>query len=497
MTIALPPPLPPQAADIALFAEQQTRAPVEIGAYRLHLPEQPKLSREMLRIAVSGAKNTDEVLQGLSNAYYEQGALSARIRYAVDGNDIYVLVDERRITEVNAPRLLMPYFEPLIGEPLNERSFEKRRALANVHAERAGIDAQASLRETAQGAVLEITPQGDRRDATSVRAELWNPGNRFVGRNFFDLDVRHSNIVGDQFKFLWHTALTWLGDSNARHFNEGTLTWSRATTFGAVGLTGHAYNYRSDDDLDGQLREIQATWLYPLAATQRSRWLIDLRVEYTDDQRDVHGEEAIITLREEYPTVQLGSHYSRSTTVRGLPLDVDLSLTARQGLRSETGPSGAALDYLLGRGTLSFNLTLNDDFDVGLAFAGQYSDDALPEQSQWVLGGIDNVAAYLPGIAVGDRGAYAALDLQYAGWRVSDIQVQPRIFLEYGYSDLAKGGGSDDAVQLADVGGELRMSWRFVEASLAAALPIQHSGVSDARERRNEANLLFRLATTF
>ncbi|WP_028079648.1 ShlB/FhaC/HecB family hemolysin secretion/activation protein [Solimonas soli] len=495
MTIALPPPLPPQETDIADIADRGAAA-ATVGAYRLHLPQTPRLPARTLRAAVDGAMSVDELLHGLARAYYEQGLLSAQLRYALDGDDVYVLVEQRRVAEVRAPRVLMPYFEPLVGAPLNERTFEKRRALANVQAERAGIEAQTQLEETPNGLVLDIEQEGGRRDTSSARAEIWNPGNRFVGRNFLDLDLRHSNVVGDQFKLLWHTALTWLGDANADHFNEETLTWSRATAFGAIGLTGHAFDYRGEDDLDGQLRELQAAWLYPVAATLRSRWLLDVRVEYTHEQRDLRPEDAIVTQREEYPSLQIGTHYSRSGAWAGRPLDADLSLTARQGLRGGESGSGADLGYLLGRASASFNLKLSDAFDAGLALAGQYSGDSLPEQSQWVLGGIDNVAAYLPGIAVGDSGAYASLDLQYAGWRVADLQLKPRVFAEYGYSRLANDAGLP-AIQLADVGAELRANWRFAEASLAAAMPVQHSGVADDLRRRSEANLLFRVAARF
>jgi hemolysin activation/secretion protein len=505
MTVALPPPLPPQIVPLAEVRTDAQRV-VQFAHYRVHLPDAPRLSSSQLRAAVAGAASADEAVRGLARAYYELGLLSAQLSYAVDGDDLYVAVHEHAISAVHAPPVLLPYFESLLGtSSLRDDDFEPRRALANVHAERAGIDAQAQLvpdqRAEARGYMLDIEQQGSRRDANTVSADFWNPGNRFAGRNFFDLDARHSNKVGDQFKLLWHTALTGLGDSRAEHYNEETLTWSRATTWGALGLTGHAYDYRSDDELDGQLRELQAAWLYPLRATLRSRWLLDVRAEYTHLDHDVHvdaddGDAAIATQSEEYPSLQAGLHYSRSDVWRGRPVDVDLGLTLRQGLRGDRATSGADLDYFLWRPTANLNVSLSDAFDTGLTLAAQFSDDRTPEQSQWVLGGIDNIAAYLPGIAVGDSGAYAALDLQYAGWTVAGIALKPRLFAEYGYSRYAQMPGQND-IQLSDVGAELGLAWRQLRASLAAALPVEHQGVDDRLRRDSEANLLFRLTARF
>src|SRR3546814_15154805 len=111
----------------------------------------------------------------------------------------------------------------------------------------------------------------------------------------------------------------------------------------------------------------------------------------------------------------------------------------------------------------------------------------------WVLGGIDNVAAYLPGVAVGDTGAYGALDLLYHGWQLAGVRFSPRVFVEYGLSryeqqsDAATRGTS----MMSDVGGELQASWRFLETSLALAAPIPQRRVSSSLPDDSEAHLLF------
>lgn len=495
MAIELPPPLPPQplpAAQLRQIAGTQT---VDFQHYRIHLPADGVLQAHMVEEAIAGADTIDEAMSALSQAWYAKGHLSTQLLYAVDADDIYVGLFRRKISALEAPESLRPYFAPLVGAAASDRAFETQRALANVKADRAGIAAQARLEPTADGATLQIEPDGRELPTTTVKADFGNPGNRFVGRHFFDLDLRHSNQAGDQFKLLWNTALTGISDGRADDYNEESLSWDRVTTAGVWGIGGRAIDYNGGGDRDGTVREARLTWLMPLAATLHSRLLLDARVDYLNRELSTTDTQ----LREEYPSVQLAVHYSRSASPDAGPLDLDIGSTFRKGLRSDVASTGADLDYFLWRPTVSVNLALSDDWNTGLLLAGQLSTNTLPLENQWVLGGIDNLAAYLPGIVVGDTGAYGALDLLYRGWNLGEVHVSPRVFVEYGLSryerqsDAATNGTS----MLADVGGELHASWRFLETSLALATPIAHHRVSSTLRDDSEANLLFRVTARF
>lgn len=445
---------------------------------------------------MAGADTIDEAVSALAQAYYADGGLSTQLLYAVDAQDIYLALYQRRITAIKAPASLKPYFAPLIGsQPLTDRELEPQRALANVDADRAGIAAQARLQPVAGGAELQIEPDGRELPTTSFKADFGNPGNRFVGRHFLDAELRHSDHGGDLFKLRWNTALTGISDGRADDYNEETLSWDRATTSGVWGLAGHIFDYNGGGDREGTLREARVTWLMPVAATLHSRLLLDARVDYLNRElraADTH-------LREEYPSVQLAIHYSYSASPNAGPLDLDIGSTFRKGLRSNVAVTGAELDYFLWRPTVSANLAFSEGWNTGLVLAGQLSSNTLPLESQWVLGGIDNIAAYLPGVAVGDTGAYGAWDLLYRGWELAGVQVSPRAFVEYGLSRLERqsDAATNGTSMLADVGGELRVSWRFLETSLALATPIAHHRVSSSVRDDSEANLLFRVTARF
>jgi hemolysin activation/secretion protein len=243
------------------------------------------------------------------------------------------------------------------------------------------------------------------------------------------------------------------------------------------------------------LREGELTWLLPVAASLRSRMLLDARVGYINRKID----DGTTALREEYPSMQIGLHYAYSASPAPGPLDIDIGTTFRKGLRSDTAATGAELDYFLWRPTVSVNLALGDRWSTGMLLTGQLSSDVLPLESQWVLGGIDNIAAYLPGVAVGDIGGYGELDLQYHGWELLGVRVTPRAFVEYGLSRYERqaDAATRGTAMLSDVGAELVANWRFLEASVTVAAPIAHRRVSPAVRDDSDANLLFRVSAAF
>ncbi|NGY04883.1 hypothetical protein [Solimonas terrae] len=494
MAIELPPPLPPQEV-AARDLRPVSGGSIAFRDWRLHLPPAGRLDAAAIRRAIAGADHLDELVSALAQAYYADGALSTQLLYAVDGDDIYLALYPRRIRSVEAPQQLRAYFAPLVGQPLDERELEPRRALANVDADRAGIAAQSWLEPVDGGADLQIVPDGRKLPTNSVRAEFGNPGNRFVGRHFLDLDLRHSDRHGDQFKLLWHTALTGISDGRADDYNEETLSWNRVTAAGIWGLQGHVFDYAGQSGRDGRLRSGELNWLMPIDATLHSRMLIDARVDYVNRELDSSN----ASLGEEYPSLQLGMHYSYSASPSAGPLDIDIGTMFRKGLRSETAVTGADLAYFLWRPTISLNLELGDDWNTGLLLAGQLSNDTLPLESQWVLGGIDNIAAYLPGIEVGDTGAYGELDLQYHGWYLVGVRLTPRVFAEYGLScyEQQSDAATRGTAMLTDIGTELLANWRFFEASLAIAAPTGHRNVPSALRHESDAKLLFRLSAAF
>lgn len=504
MTIAPPPPLPPQQADVASIRQAQEIGIVRYRAYRVHVLGASVLGSEELEPIFADADTVSNAVRALGRAYYDAGYPGAQIHYALVGEDLYVAVDLGELTDVQAPEALEPYFEDLPrGEPLTDRTFEKRRALAEAYAERARLYADTRLTADDGGRVLYITSHDSDARTFSAGAAFSNPGNRFVGRHFLDLEASLVGDSGDELDLLWSTGLTGLNDdARADEYYDETLTWSRVTPRGLFALTAHVVDYKQPTDtltIDGDLEELQAAWSYPLAATFASRWIVDARVDYTRKRRSAPGlgESA---QNERYPSVELGTDFTWTTLWAGLPWDLEVGLTLRKGLRSTTADSGAELDYLVWRPSARADAAIGDRVTASIAAAGQFGSDTTPEQSQWVLGGTNAIYAFLPGVAVGDSGGLALLQIEYRFPRYKGVEVRPRAFAEYGFAryETSLPGAPAHSVQLADIGVEIGArlhSW--LEASLAGAIPLEDDDLSSAVRDDSDAGLLFRIALSY
>lgn len=504
MTVALPPPLPPQQADVASIRQAQEVGVFRYQAYRVHVLGADVLGAGKLDPIFANADTLSNAVRALGRAYYDAGYPGAQLHYALVGEDLYVAVDLGALTDVQAPEALAPYFDDLPrGEPLTDRAFEKRRALAEAYAERALLYADTRLTADDGGRVLDITAHDSDARAFHAGAAFSNPGNRFVGRHLLDLEASFVRDSGDELGLLWSIGLTGLNDdARADEYYDETLTWSRVTPQGLFALTAHVVDYKQPTatvTVDGDLEELQAAWSYPLAATFASRWIVDARVDYTSKRRSAPGlgESA---QNERYPSVELGTDFTYTTLWAGLPWDLEAGLTLRRGLRGTTADSGAELDYLVWRPSARADAAIGDRVTAGIAFAAQFSGDTTPEQSQWVLGGTNAIYAYLPGVAIGDSGALALLQVEYRFPPYKGVELRPRAFAEYGYAryETPPPGAPEGSVHLADVGVEISARLRsWLEASLAGAVPIKDDDLGPAIRDDSDAGLLFRIALSY
>src|SRR3569623_1806507 len=60
--------------------------------------------------------------------------------------------------------------------------------------------------------------------------------------------------------------------------------------------------------------------------------------------------------------------------------------------------------YLLFRPSALLKFFWTNNIATGLEASAQFSSDTLPEQQQWVLGGVGSLTSSLPGVVVGDKG---------------------------------------------------------------------------------------------
>ncbi len=502
MSVSLPPPLPPEWSELSMVEDGQTATVVKYDSYRIHLLGPQLIDARELATLIAAADTLSNAIRAVAQAHYDAGYLGAQLRYARNADDLFLLVEARELTSVDASAPLQHYFSDLVTTaPLRDREFEPRRILAAAHAERAGVTAISKLARTNAGQQLQVDLLEERHRRTSVAATYSNHGNRFVGRNLLDLQLQHTTAAGDSAELMFTAAPTRSEDA-ADDYYEGSLGWNRVTRYGLFGVSGHLIDYKQAEDgarVDGDLEEYQAAWSYPIAATLSSRWIIDLSMDYTSKRRSA-VEDIVDGQDEQYPSAQAGIDFLHEGLWGDRSWDMLLGIDARKGLRGSQGASGAALDYFLWRPRGHIKLEVTERVVVGLAVAAQFSSDSLPEQSQWVLGGADAIYAYLPGVAVGDRGVLAVLQAEYQSIEIGGVQLTPRVFVEGGTARyVATEQFPDEAeVTLVDTGIEISAGLRdWLDASLAYARPLKDEDLPDDTRDRAEAGLLFRVTARF
>lgn len=249
--------------------------------------------------------------------------------------------------------------------------------------------------------------------------------------------------------------------------------------------------------LDAKINTLGISGEQVLFSDLSSRLNVFERLDYIDSQIDIG---VFGNLQDEkYATLELGGKYF-SADLRGpkaLRWSAQLSLKA--GVTGDTGSLGTYKEYraqylannagattapqvVPSARTAEF-ISLMPRFTAKLPIAGagdlrlnamaQLANEQLPQQQQWVLGGMGSISAYLPGVLGGDSGYYGKLDYAQS-LRVLSIDIEPEVFVEYGSAWFENAVGEDGEVRsIVDAGVRFRadLAWGVqVDAVIARAI---------------------------
>ncbi len=537
MAVELPPPQAPQQVTVEQVKAQNPATSIQLKwqDYTLHvIGGRSRVTKADLQEVVAEADSLSNAVRLINAAYYAAGYVGVRLSYALSGQDLYILTDFGKIKSVKAPPELLPYFEGLRGA-LTDEELEPIRALASVHADRAGKVVDMRLKPAADGTNdqdLEIKKRRKvKADAASVRLEIGNPGNRYVGRNFADLDVRGGIPSGDEFRgFLRHGISQFNKRADASDFNDITLGWNRVTPWGIFGL-GYRTAYFDQTIADpaaaggqapsqGIIHGGEAYWIGVPVADFTQRLTVNAKIDRLSKQTSTRptavaaagGAYETTYQKEFYNSLELGGTYYRLWDLDGWRFNWETGLSVRKGISGQDGftfnNQRVQQDYFLDR--FSLKLTLNhpeelplalDTWKFGFDLSTQYSEDVLPEQQQFVLGGANSLTAYLPGVAVGDSGVLFRLRAEWEGVDLYDFKIVPRAFVEYGLakSEVAPAvAGLSRTQSASDIAAELSIQYRdWLEVTGSTAYEITDQGIPQATLDDAQANYFMKLALKF
>ncbi|WP_420465856.1 ShlB/FhaC/HecB family hemolysin secretion/activation protein [Panacagrimonas sp.] len=515
MPIALPPPLPPMQGSAEVIQQQGSAyVTAAVQGVNLHVIGPNAVSQSDLEAAITASQSMSDAVRLVQGLYYAAGYPGVQVTYALVEPDLYVLVKLGAVSKVEAPAPYDRYLAGVAGaEPLTDDALEPGRTLASLHADRAGQTATPSfIADEAGSMVLRVEPHDGAPKRSFVGAEFGNPGNRFVGRHFLDYFATTSLTTGDEFRATGRHVLEGLSDDRgAKGYHEHSLGWSRVTPWGLFGLSGRYVGYQQNLEIpgfpdlisfDGDIRQAELGWTYLLAADFTSRWTIGAKADYTRKDFSVTESDESVQ-RQEYGSAEISTDYTTALRPLGVQTELGGSIAVRSGLGDDETDdpfTAADLGYLLYRPTLSARAYLHEWLTLSLVATGQITSDALPEQQQWVMGGVGNVEAYLPGVASGDTGGIARLQFELKGLTLGAATIKPRLFAEYGVARFEEAvfGQPTGTQAIGDGGVSLVMGLGpNFEAAVSYAESFSEEDIDQEILDDADANVFFRVGAKF
>lgn len=380
------------------------------------------LSTARVQQVLAEASDPRSAVEALQKAYVDAGYFLVGLEPEVVGTTIRIRVLPRSISNVQAPSELQPYFRGLEGRPdLKYRKLARKFALAESYDQRRGrslnldlvpgqIPTQATLRVEEK-----LNPDAS---PLSFNFGLNNFGNRFAGRYIGQGAVSYQPGAGWELSANYARGFSF-DDGDDSELNAGGIGLSKVTPWGIYGInvaaTDYANpNYLSAYNLKGRFRIYSATGMQILAVGEKSRWLLNEAFTRTENAVDF-GDTNTQALDESYNSVSLGLSYGRKLHETGsvddlnLGLNLSKGLSSREGSFADEGPVVADPQYFLANASAAYAPHLPDRLHFGFSTQGQWADTTLPQNQQWVLGGLDRLSAWAPGVTVGDNGFLARL----------------------------------------------------------------------------------------
>ncbi len=400
--------------------------------------------------------------------------------------------------------------------------------------------------------VFEGAPKED-HDSTDLILQLGNQGSRFVGRYFADAGVTHNFDNGTRLGLGYETAITEWGESReGDDYEQFQLKLDHPFSSGLYGIDASYLEYtqeiRLSDtsdpaagnpllgllcgldpnnaacvgvvteqllNLDAEVSRVGVSGEHVLSSDHNRRFSLYERLEYVDSQiEEASTGEAFQD--ENYTTLEVGAKYHRASQVGKKTLKWNVAASVKGGVTGDDGtlgtydqfvaefdanktdpdakaptvtPSARTAEFVTFKPRVAAELALDDNDSLNFQFAAQIADEQLPQQQQWVLGGISQISAYLPGVLVGDTGYYSKGSYDHR-WEWEGVTLSFSLFAEYGTAQFENASGVEgDTRSIADAGIGLTATFgKTLEVRAVAAESIDEENFDDRFLERTEAD---------
>jgi len=557
MAIDLPPVMPPQLATPAQISAYSAVSAAEVSATingtNVRVLGNRYLSDPDVKNILSSAKTPAEGIINLTKRYYQSGHLLVRIRYAREGDDVVVFVEQLTLSDIRVDADIQPYFEGLVGDTdLSISEFDRARILANLKAERGGYEYSMSYQETGNNTVALVMTKAavENYDSTDYILEANNKGSRFLGRYFGLAGIKHRFADGTELSLAYQTAFTDLGESrDGENLDQFSVSVDRPFVSGLYGLDLSYVEYSRDPkiaqtqtglcilgllgcgtstsvttvNLDAEILQAAFRGEQILFSGIDSRLSVTEKLEHIDSVVEQAGTSSKL-LEETYQIVDVGVKYQKSRyktdELPAAQLNAGLNFLAGFGdggtldnydeyqaafMTQNPGisvpdvvPAARTAEFMALQASARYMVRIADETLLSFSANGQFADEQLPQQQQYVLGGMNTLSAYLPGVLVGDEGYYINASLEKT-FTWNEYKISPSVFAEYGASWFNNTNSEfGDTQSIADAGVRLRIEFTdYLFTEFVAALPIYDDVANSDELNALEADFFWRVRFTF
>ncbi|MFZ1991062.1 MAG: ShlB/FhaC/HecB family hemolysin secretion/activation protein [Alphaproteobacteria bacterium] len=411
----------------------------------------------------------------------------------VDGKTVRIFVFEGMITEVKAPKGMGWFFHGLSWrKDLHSREITRKQLLANAAAARAGKTLEVNISPSTNpgGSTLSVrtSPVADYSPLTASLS-FGNYGSRYASGYIAGADAALNLAHGVQVTADYMKGLSGLTEiSRGSRYSQAGFGASVVTPYGIYGITASFISFRLGDatfplNPSGNVDTFQLSGTQLVYADDATRvWLSEAISDVNYKENVFDG--AFTLIDQPYDYLSLRSSVEHSLTVDGLAakvsgaVAVNLGISGTEGTLASDQPGLPTPQFRYADFTLGYHQDLPLGLDMDLTSAVRWTEDTLPVQQQWVLGGMGNLTAWEPGVVAADRGYNGRVQINAPAIKQFDSSAQFGVFLETGGASFAaRAPGTPSWQALSDAGLSLKLELPYkLSATALAAWPIEQSG---------------------
>lgn len=469
------------------------------------------LEPDVITNIINTSRTPKEALRRLITAYRERGYFLVVARAKVDHNDVHIYVVQGQIIQKDVSSDLAPFYAGLEGQDLTASQMIRRNILADAYSSRNGMQMNVGFSPSSNPGGTNLSVQQRPNPnfyPLNGSVTFGNYGSRYTSSYISGLNLSlqpgHGILLSGGFNY----GISGLSEkSKGSTYYNGTLGFSVITPWGIYGASQQWTHYRLGEVtapyyFTGNVAITSLTGSQLLFANTTNRISVNEAYTFSDYKETVL--DGLYTLSDQnYQYYTFGANVNHQYQLFQRAGNLALAATINHGV---SGYHGSFIDSLGAPSPKFTYLTLQINamqslplgFSLQGSASGQWSNQTMPANNQYVVGGFGNLSAYTPGVIQGDSGYAGRISVQAPSVRLGKFTATGSLFGEdVAVTDHYLSPGQRPWKSLSDIGLGVTLSSPWgTSINAMTAIPVGHNGFSSSelaavRNSRIDAYFLF------